>query len=370
MSEESHHGRSTHDGKIIAELLQGAWHAAPPVWTPSLEAGSSNEVAPLVDSLLELGAGGLAWHRLTAAKVQPTAELQPLADAYKLGILKSALMEQQLEELFREFRAAGIEPILCKGWSVARLYPHTGLRSSADIDLSIDPQQLHAAKQLLQKIDGRCGWVDLHTAVPDLKDRSWESILSSSQLKRLGDSEIRILGAEDQLRHLCLHFWRHLGCRPLWLCDIGATVESIPESFDWDACLRGNRSQRASVLCVIGLAQKMLGAEIESPEIATRASRLPRWLAPSILWHWASHRPIFFARKSIPDHFADLLHGKFNPIRAALRTGLTPHSPLPILQLSSLGLRPFQLAVRIERALKKPLQDKHLSFALHGERLF
>jgi hypothetical protein len=48
----------------------------------------------------------------------------------------------------------------------------------------------------------------------------------------LNGAKIRILGAEDHLRLLCLHLLKHGAWRPLWLCDVAAALESRPSSFD------------------------------------------------------------------------------------------------------------------------------------------
>ena len=49
--------------------------------------------------------------------------------------MRVAIANVELEELFRELSAAGLEVIVGKGWSVARFYPSLGLRPHGDFDL-------------------------------------------------------------------------------------------------------------------------------------------------------------------------------------------------------------------------------------------
>ena len=66
-----------------------------------------------------------------------------------------------------------------------------------------------------------------------------EELYLHSQLVLLGKAEIRVLGFEDQVRLLCLHMLYHGVFRPVWLCDLGMTLESLPSDFDWDYFLSG-----------------------------------------------------------------------------------------------------------------------------------
>jgi hypothetical protein len=97
---------------------------------------------------------------------------------------------------------------------------------------------------------------------------------------------VRIVGPEDQLRHVCVHLFRHGAWRPLWLCDVGAALESVATSFDWDYCLRGSRQRTQAVVCAVGLAHRLLGARIDHTPLGDRARRLPRWLVASVLRQW------------------------------------------------------------------------------------
>ena len=199
---------------LMVRSLAGVWRERPPA-EPLLVSQFAEHTA----RLLESGVGGLVWRRLVLADADGRDSLPALKRAYRSDALKAARHEEQIADLFDRFRGRGIDAILCKGWSVARIYPETGLRPYHDIDVVVAPERLADAVRMLQETPVKGAAVDLHRSVPDLKTDDRDDVMLRSRVIPLGHSQVRILGAEDQLRQLCLHFWRHLGCRPLWLCD-------------------------------------------------------------------------------------------------------------------------------------------------------
>jgi len=231
----------------------------------------------------------------------------PLRDNYRHNALAVATHEADLVRLIPLLRSGGVEPLLVKGWSVARLYPEPGLRPCGDIDLCVRPEELAGAVAMLAAAAVHPGRVDLHGGVADLEDRTWDEVVRRSRFVRLGGTGVRVLGAEDQLRHLCLHLLRHGAWRPLWLCDVAVVLESLPTDFDWDYCLGGDGRLSRWVLCALGLARRLLGARLDNSAVADRADRLPRWLPDTVLALWGSR------------HVTD-----FRPLRAYLRHPLGP----------------------------------------------
>ena len=116
--------------------------------------------------------------------------------------------------------------------------------------------------------------------------QSLDALYARSQTARLNEVDIRILAAEDHLVVLIRHFLRHNAWRPLWLCDIAAVLESRPPDFDWDRCLGGNRRHAGWVACTLGLAHRLLDADVENTPVADRANHLPSWLVPAVLRQW------------------------------------------------------------------------------------
>ncbi|HXH12437.1 MAG TPA: nucleotidyltransferase family protein [Alphaproteobacteria bacterium] len=265
----------------MAAVLAGAWRDVPPA--PEL---SPQELSDITPGLLGSGAGALGWWRVRHSDLKTSPAASSLQQAYRLHTLQAAIHEREIAEVFTLLHAAGVEPVLVKGWAVARLYPQKGLRPYGDLDLCVRSGEYAAAEAVLQSPAGKQFNIDLHAEFAKLDDHGLEELYARSRLVQLGGVDVRILGVEDHLRLLCVHFLRHGAWRPLWLCDVAVTLESRPPSFDWDLCLGRNRRRADWVACVIGLAHQLLGVSIDDTPVAARARHLPAWLLPCVLKTW------------------------------------------------------------------------------------
>jgi hypothetical protein len=322
-------------GKLLAAVLEGSWRRSPrPSDFSSVAWGT---VGP---RLLQTGAAGLGWWRLRNSHQRTSSVGQQLQQAYRFQTLCAALMEDRLQQVLAHCRASGVEPLVDKGWAVGRLYPEPGLRPSGDIDLFVGPGQHKTAVALLAGPAGHWN-VDLHQGIPELADRSLDDLYARSQLVQLGEMQVRIPGAEDQLRHLCLHLLKHGAWRPLWLCDIAVALELRPARFDWDCCLRGSRREAEAVACAIGLAHQLLGVDVAETPVASRAKCLPPWLVPTVLRQWATP----YMRYTDRPMANQLLTHPVNVVRAARRRW--PNSIEATVSMggpfNSLPRLPFQL---------------------------
>jgi hypothetical protein len=228
----------------------------------------------------------MAWRRIQSCGFTGSETNAYLKEGYRKHTIESAVHEVNIRDVFQRLRAVDIEPILFKGWALARLYPEAGLRPYGDIDLWVSAQDLESLNRALF-LNGNPGYcVEPHGSFYPQYARSLEDVMSRSQLVNLDGLQVRIPCDEDHLRFICLHFLFHGGWRPLWLCDIALMVEAADSSFDWDSCLRGNRKHADWIACAIGLAHELLGAEIRGTPVESRAKTLPRWLAAAVLRQW------------------------------------------------------------------------------------
>lgn len=270
---------------MIATALAGCWRRDPPPLNIS-----ADEFDRIALPLLGSGAAALAWRKLRASALRDTTAASGFRDAHRYFVVEMAAQEQQIASVFTLLRSAGIEPIIVKGWAVARLYPERGLRPATDIDLVVRPEQFAAAAAMLETLTCAPYWVDLHRGLNHRDDRALDELYARSQLVRLGDVDVRVLAPEDHLRVLAVHFLAHGGWRPLWLCDIAVALEARARDLDWDLCL--GKGQRADwVACALGIAQQLLGAQVDDTPAATRARNLPRWLIPAVLEAWERPSP-------------------------------------------------------------------------------
>lgn len=286
---------SKSSGRLVAAMLAGSWRPTPAPFEHS--AAELEEIAPV---LINSGAGALVWWRLRHSDLQTTRAASQFQQIYRMNTLQAALHQRTIEQVVALLRSNGIEPILVKGWAVARLYPEMGLRPCGDIDLCVRPEQYEAADVALKSLEHKRIEVDLHCGFEKFGGGSTDGFYDRSQLVELGDTRVRVLSEEDHLRVLSIHLLREGAWRPLWLCDVAATVESRSAEFDWADCLTENRRQAEWVTCAISLAHQLLGARLEGTPANNRRKHLPRWLVPVILKEWASLLPSMTQRHRAP----------------------------------------------------------------------
>jgi hypothetical protein len=330
-------------GGLVAAFLAGAWRLKPPRLDLSRE--DLEKIAPL---LIRSGAGGLGWWRLRGGELQHFAAASELRQAHRLYTLESRINKNKIEKVFTLLSAAGVEPILIKGWAAARYYPEQGLRPYGDIDVCVRKENYHRAETALAKLDPVKFKVDLHAGFAKFGIREQEKLYARTELVNIGGAEIRILGAEDHLRVICFHLMREGAWRPLWLVDVAAALESLPESFDWNYCLR-ERLQARPVISAIALAQHLLGASSERLPEAHRFNQNPRWLIATVLNEWGSLTPSMSRRHEVPmmGHLhkqEDILDGLRHRWPNAIEATTTMNGPF-----NELPRLPFQIGTSMFR---------------------
>ena len=149
VSEASRPGDRDKLGRRVADLLAGAWRGSAQTADGNLRL-SAAELTEIVPLLCESGAGALAWWQIRNTQLASTAPGQELQEVYRLFRLSALIHEREIAHVLSLLRAEGIEPVLIKGWAIARLYPEPGLRPYGDIDLCIRPDQLAQASAALK----------------------------------------------------------------------------------------------------------------------------------------------------------------------------------------------------------------------------
>lgn len=296
---------------LIASLLNGAWRESPPALEISLE--ELITVAPL---LIASGGGALAFWKLRGTNLESTEVGNDLKQAYRLYTLHAAIHESEIKQVINLLAHVDVEPILVKGWSMARQYPEAALRPYGDIDLFVRPEQYDDACKALGTQEGRKFFVDLHRGADHLCDQPFEELWARSEKVSLDDVKVRVLSNEDHLRILCVHFLHHGAWRPAALCDIGLILETNGANFDWDVCLTANKKRARWIECTVGLAHQLLGADISKTPERIQASALPRWLVPAVLKEWSNPVSVDHV---VPPPLADRLSHPIETVRAVRR---------------------------------------------------
>jgi hypothetical protein len=270
-------------GELIAQLMAGSWRDEQP-----LPAISAEELEEIATPLMRSGAGALAWWRIRDCGLGDGRVAEQFQQAYRLQSLQAALHERNLKRAIPLLGNHAVEPVLVKGWAIARYYPEPGLRPYTDLDLCVLPDQYANACDALKDPAIRSCNIDLHLGFDKFYDLESNEIFDRSQLVKLDDLEVRVLSAEDHLRLLCMHLLRHGAVRPIWLYDIAVLLEARADDFDWERCLGRSRQQADWIACALGLAHQLLWADVEGTPVASRAKKLPRWLAPAVLKEWGT----------------------------------------------------------------------------------
>lgn len=310
----------------IAKILSGSWR--PSCQHDDLRADELERSIPL---LTGSGTVALAWWKIRNSDLHESRPGLALKQHYRTQALQTALQEWEVEYVFSQLRAAGVEPILLKGLAASLLYPEPGLRPPGDIDLCVRPEQRDTAMAAVWA-PGRKGraLVDLkHDESALLSAGDWDGLYARSRLVTLNESRIRVLGHEDLLRFLCLHLLRHSAYRPLWLCDIAAALEAAPPDFDWDIALGEDSVKRNWVACVLDIARVLLGAGRDDLPEQVSETRAPNWLVAEVLRQWerpctADHLPHELMAASLrhPSRALPALLARWpDPIRASVGLG-------------------------------------------------
>jgi hypothetical protein len=266
-------GRVDRDAAIaLASIYQHAWRVDAPRLSirPQL-------LAVIVPVLLGAGGGPIAWTRLGEAADEPS-----LRAVHRLQSAAGVAWQQITEQVMNCLRTAKVDAIVAKGWTVARRYPHLALRPYGDVDVLVRHCDLQRAETALTR-DEVLLHVDLHWRWEGLTDTTFDRLLERSGEVCAATSIIRVLAPEDELRYLCLHYAKHGGARPLWLCDVGLLIERAPPDFDWFQVLGVPSSNRRAVEAVLNLAVSLLGA---APTGSSWRAQTPEWLLHDTYATW------------------------------------------------------------------------------------
>jgi hypothetical protein len=234
-----------------------------------------------------------------------------LQDTYRTFVVEEMKYAASLRFLVELFAEAGLEPLFFKGPAVSRHYCESHLRPSGDIDICAPPGRHDECRNLLRRHSNslasspgiglsqetgqfvvHCGpgeracEVDLHSSLERFALRSLEAVFARSELIKLGGASIRVPAADDHLRLVAIHFLSHGGWRPVWLCDIAAMLEDLPQNFDWDRCLGDEPRTARWISSAIELAHRLLGASVDRMPSNSRIQRLPKWLTRTVLKEW------------------------------------------------------------------------------------
>jgi hypothetical protein len=211
-----------------------------------------------------------------------------VVDSEKWAALQAKVHAARLGTAFREFRKAGIEPILIKGWAAMRHYPADHRRLVGDIDLAVSALDHAHAAETCRRLEIAKLNIDLHKEFRSLDTVPWTEMFGRSQLVELNGEQIRLLSDEDHLRILCSHWLVDGGAYREKLWDIYYAVVNRKSDFDWSICLGSvHPNRREWVITVIAIAHKYLGLKVDGLPFVDKIEAVPTWIYRSIEAEWA-----------------------------------------------------------------------------------
>ncbi len=232
--------------------------------------------------------------------------------------------EKRIVKVFELFRSANIEPILIKGWAVARLYPSEFQRPFADIDLCVAAEDFEKAEKLLQTEAAEGLGIDLHCGLRHLDTLEWVDLFKNSILVNIDETPVRILRPEDHLRVLCVHWLTDSGARKDRLWDVFYTFHN-EEDFDWERCLNSvSEIRRRWIVCIIGMVEKYFNVSLVNTPFEFEKIYIPEWLIEACEKEWKNNIPLKPLHLCLADprELLRQINKRFppNPIQATIET--------------------------------------------------
>lgn len=246
-----------------------------------------------------------------------------LDDEKRWTILYARIQALRTTTAVEAFREHGIEPIVIKGSAAARYYPDRRRRMSVDVDLAVPDRDYARAEKLVAA--GKCQGigVDVHRELRHLDPLPWDDLFRNSVLLPLGDSSVRVLRAEDDLRVLCVHWLTDGGADQERLWDIYHAVTNRRHDFDWHRFLdAAGPIRRRWYECTLGIASRYLALDLSDTPIANAPERLPNWLLRTVEYEWSAEikpKPLeasLFDRRMLIAQIRRRMHP--NPIYATI----------------------------------------------------
>ena len=324
--------------------------------------------------------------------VVPGKVLDEFRSIYYRNALRNDSLFRTASVLFREVRRAGLRVAVTKGARLAlTLYPDTGLRAFADIDLFVHPGDWPFLQKILEEKGFEANSTRQSRFDPKKRSLHWtfspyyrlgdllielhfvslglhlpflseEDFWASTGTVKSGDIDITVLSPEYELFYLCLHAQQHSYSRLMWLTDI--VEHALRGNVDWDRAARICRDEgiTAGVRHGLNLVNALWPGSLPESvparfRITPLESRLlgllwpaERVLSRSDITLFPFYTPTLFtllARKKPFLAIRTLLGILFPPKSwVAESFNVPPGSPRILLHYAERLYRPFQLIVR------------------------
>jgi hypothetical protein len=251
----------------------------------------------------------IAYHLMNngLSKKVPQHYLERLSRIYNGTLYRNAILSNELTKVLSVFSQHGIAAIVLKGTVLAdQLYGNLALRSVADMDILVQPEQVAQANSLLlgmgyQQPTSKETWehpfheppyykqaqfplfIELHRNLDDerLVAVPRPEIWRRAQLLHIPEGNTAVLSPEDSLLFLSDHISKHSNQLLKSLNDIAELLKKYEKILDWDYIVKSARSWEigAAVYCYLRRSQELLGAPVPASVVrALKPKAWRRWL--------------------------------------------------------------------------------------------
>ena len=279
-------------------------------------------------------------------------------------ILRARIAEENIKSAFRRFRENGIEPVLIKGWAVAREYPEKYQRFFSDIDLSVAPDSYEKSRHMISSEAWGNLNIDLHCGLRHLDTLEWDELFANSRVENIDDVPVRILCNEDHLRVLCVHWLTDGGAYKEKLLDIHYLLQNNVGRFDWEKCFSSiDENRRDWIIKTIAVVHRFYPLDVSKMPFADTLEFIPKWFTKALEKEWASDtklQPIHVFLENREEFWKQLKKRlPPNAIQATIEMeGKFDETPRIFYQLGSMFLRLKPSIKRTVRYLKGFLPNK------------
>ena len=249
----------------------------------------------------------IAFHvRTWPEECRPPQEImEDLDQLFVMGAVRNLRAGRQIQVVTDALKDATIPVILMKGPALARtVYPDPALRQSNDIDLLVQPHNLPAAEEILEKLGYGCPAkthdisyelhhdvftlpgkglpIELHWVTDrafDMVPEGWLDDAFSRRISiRSGDLSCDTFSHPDHLLYLAFHnVFLHGSMRLDWLYDTSLLMKQLTTADAWKELGRQSVEHHVRIPMELALSAATLWTGYELPE---GAGDFSTWPAP------------------------------------------------------------------------------------------
>jgi hypothetical protein len=292
--------------------------------TPRLEAPDDQlDWEPLIQIAVLQRVAPLLYRSVKGRQVVPEALERSLENTYLATAKRNLFLYHELQNVLRRLNEAGVPVIMLKGAALTEtLYQNIALRPMRDLDLLVLPTDAARTVALLEAAGYRretephpgvslayenevalykpsleSYLLEVHWSLfdsPYYQQMAMDWFWESTQIVDTPSGQLRILGPEAQVVHLCGHMVLHHAQESnlLWMHDLALFIHAHEGDIDWALLLE--KTQEFQLVLSVGLTLERLSLQWQVPIPAPVLETLQAMdISPEELQAFAAQTAVF-----------------------------------------------------------------------------